>query len=262
MSEHGRQQSLLKAFADRNDEFYTRYEDIEKELLHYSAFLKDKIIYCNCDNPFKSNFVKYFKDNFRRLHLKKLVATCYNGLEQYTQLSLFEEIEEQDTPYYYEYDGKNEICYRLEQNGDFKGEECLKILDECDIVITNPPYSKIRSFIDTILEHKKDFIILGSLMLIIYEDYFQYIKSRKIRLGWNKPYKFVWNGQERNVASYWYTTLPIEVNRPFIKLTKTYNPTNYPKYDNVDAIEVSHYKDIPYDYKGYMGVPISFFRAF
>lgn len=228
--------NLTKARQQKNDEFYTQYKDVKKEVERYADQLKGKIIFCNCDNPVQSNFYKYFHDNFDILGLKELTTS----------------------------------------NADFRGEESIKMLKECDIVITNPPFSLFREYIAQLIEYDKKFLILGNNNAITYKEVFKYIKENKLWLGYisNKTMSFQlddsydkWNyikddKKFGNVpAISWFTNLDnrkrhIDLIRDV--LYKKYNEVDYPKYDNYDAINIDKVADIPVDYFGYMGVPITY----
>lgn len=256
-----RNNNLLIAKKNKNDEFYTRYEDIEKELQYYTEELKDKIIYCNCDDYRVSNFVKYFYYNFETTGIKLLIATNYNIGEG---------------SYEYRYDGLYEYITEIE-DGSYNSERCLSILNEADIIITNPPFSKFRDYIKVMMDNNKKILVVGNGNAVIYKDIFPYIKNNELWLGASKGIggnfsfivpesyegKFVSIengdriGQVNNAC--WFTNIPhTKTGKPLI-LTKTYNETDYPKYDNYDAIEVSRVENIPMDYvDGVMGVPITF----
>ena len=248
---------LTRAKENVNDEFYTRYEDIEKELKNYLKCFKDKVVYCNCDDYRVSNFVKYFIDNFKTLGLKKLVATCY--IDQQIDLLSFTTPE---LALYFEYDGIDKIEKPLNSDGDFRSEECLNILKQCDIVVTNPPFSLFKEYVETLVKHSKDFLIIGNVIAIQFQNVFSYIFTKKLHLGFNRVSHFLKNGVETPVSGIWYTSLPSHKEREFIELTKSYDPELYPKYDNYDAINVDKTKDIPKDYKGVMGVPITFLEHY
>ena len=230
---------LHKAKEKKNDEFYTLYEDIEKELKYYKKYLENKIIYCNADDYRYSNFVKYFKNNFKELKLKKLIATNFSTTEAY----------------HYEYDGKKETIKSLNMFGDFRSMECLQILETVDIVITNPPFSLFREFINILEQYEKQYLVLGSNMACSYKNIFKLIKNNKMFLSKVLRLKFLNN--KKAVAVFWYTNIK-KYNFKKIKLTETYDKNKYKKYDNYDAINVNKTKDIPKDYDGLMGVPISF----
>ena len=237
-------QNLNKAKVVKNDEFYTRYEDIEKEVTNFYDCLSGKVVYCNCDDHTVSNFVRYFKENFTKIKLKGLISTSYKpngcGLE-------------------YRYDGISEYTGKLKGDGDFRSVECRAILEEADVVITNPPFSLFRDMIGVLMEHNKKFLIIGSQMATTYKDTFKLLKDRKIDYGYNFVKSFTQpDGGEFTFGNIcWYTNLKIQ-NREPLPLTKTYDASTYPKYDTTDAIEVSRVVNIPMDYYGVMGVPITY----
>lgn len=251
--------NLKVAKRDKNDEFYTQLTDIEKELKHYHSQLRDKIIFCNCDDPEWSNFWLYFKLNFDKIGLKKLISTHF----------------EEDIPSYkLEYDGKDIVKTPLMENGDFRSPECIAILKEADIVITNPPFSKFREYMAQLMECDKKFIILGNMNAITYKEIFKLIKEDKLWLG-HRSGAFTFmvpeTSSKNNVSMgadgqkyakfgniSWYTNLDTIKRHENLILYKEYNPEDYPKYDNYDAINVDKVADIPVDYMGAMGVPITF----
>lgn len=293
-------ETLRNARKNKNDEFYTQLSDIEMELMHYKKHLFGKIIFCNCDDPFESNFFKYFAMNFNFLGLKKLIATCYDTSPiAYTQLSIFgneapvpnknrhaykieiTEVEDHNG------DGAVDLCdvewllqnkknalSLLNGNGDFRSEECVALLKEADIVITNPPFSLFREYLAQLMEFDKKFLIIGNQNAITYKEIFPLIKQNKLWLG----YGFKGNvgffintqyidyaksnqhkeGMIRVSGVMWFTNLDTTKRHEMLTLYKQYTPMEYPKYDNYDAIEVSKTSDIPYDYDGVMGVPITF----
>lgn len=240
---------LARATKNKNDEFYTLYEDIEKELVHYIDYLKDKVVYCNCDDYRMSNFWKYFMNNFTKYQLKGLVATGYNKDGRGIMATYY---------------GEEVYSTELEGNGDFQSEECINILKQCDIVITNPPYSKIRYLIPLLFEHQKDFILLGNCLCIGCGDIFPYMFHNKLFLGSSKQSvcSFITDsGEIRKIQGIvWLQTLKFFDKR--LELTESYSPEKYPRYDNYDAIEVGRTKLIPKDYNGKMGVPITFLNYY
>ncbi|MGI5830371.1 MAG: adenine-specific methyltransferase EcoRI family protein [Bradymonadia bacterium] len=293
--------NLNAAAKAKEDEFYTQLTDIEKELKHYRKHFRDKTVFCNCDDPFESNFFKYFVLNFNRLGLKKLIATCYaTSPIANKQLSLFDVVggseKNRDKPYkavvtkVYDTTGGGvdmldvaelfksgeNILTELEDDGDFRSDECLKLLEESDIVVTNPPFSLFREYLTLLLAHKKDFLIIGNQNAITYKEIFPLLMRNQVWLG----YKFgdmaftvpeyfepretrYWvdeDGQKwRSLGNIcWYTNLDIRKRHEELILVRKYTPENYPKYDNYDAINVGRVADIPYDYTGIMGVPITF----
>ena len=262
-------EKLALAKKNKKDEFYTQLTDIEKELNHYKEHFKNKVVFCNCDDPKESNFFKYFALNFKYLQLKRLVATHYNEGEKSYKLEIVEDINK---------DGKinldDAITTPLKGNGDFRSDECIKILEESDIVVTNPPFSLFREYIAQLIEYNKKFVIIGHQNAISYKDIFQLIKENKLWLGYgfkggaghfiNKFYEDYASASDRKEGMirvsgvHWFTNLEIKKRQEDIILYKKYNEENYPKYDNFDAINIDVTKEIPMDYKGYMGVPITF----
>ena len=300
---------LRNAKIEKKDEFYTQLEDIENELKHYKNEFKDKVIFCNCDDPYESNFFKYFAMNFNAFGLKKLIATCYvNSPVANTQLSLFdnedttEQAEKTDKkPYKIEitevadYNGDGavdlaDIEYLLKNdkntlsllkgNGDFRSEECIELLKQADIVVTNPPFSLFREYVAQLIEYDKKFVIIGDLNIIKYKEIFPLFQNNKMWAGYGfnitmifqTPYENVLASNQKYVLSKgydpkkylkrpkncWYTNLPVKYKNEKIILYKHYTPEEYPYYDNYNAIEVPTTNDIPCDFDGLMGVPISF----
>lgn len=241
--------NLSAARINKNDEFYTFFSDIEAELINYKDHFKNKIVYCNCDDPTWSQFYTYLKHAFNHFELSKLITTHYvaNG-----------------TSYKREYDGTNEVDTPLTGNGDFRSEECKAILDEADIVITNPPFSLFREFIALLVEKQKHFLIIGNNNAITYKECFKLIEENKMWLGVS-PRNMLFTtatNEQIQVNACWFTNLThLKRNQP-LDLYKTYSPTEYFKYDNYNAIEVSKVKDIPKDYYQPMGVPITFLDKF
>ena len=276
--------NLNNAKKNKNDEFYTRLVDIENELRHYKEQFKNKVILCNCDDPFESNFFKYFALKFNELKLKKLICTCYDGSKiTGTQLSLFDFMPEQDiisrkTAYKIEInevldstadistllkDSKNKLT-KLKGNGDFASEECLKILEKSDIVVTNPPFSLARKFISTLFDYDKKFLIIGNKNTVVCKEIFPLIKENKMWLGYNVSNGSISfidvgnNNQIKSVPAYRYTNLDVKIRHDYLTLYEHYRPEKYPKYANYNAIDVSRTCEIPMDYDGIMGVPITF----
>lgn len=272
--------NLHKAKNSKKDEFYTQLSDIERELNHYKSHFKNKVVYCNCDDPKVSNFFHYFSHNFEKLGLKKLLTTCYKNRD----MDFFSK---NDSEYavWLEYNGdKNhnnkpdieEIeKYQLKGDGDFRSTESLALLKQADIVVTNPPFSLFREYVAQLIEYNKKFIIIGSFNAITYKEIFNLIKNNQIWLGYGfakgnaffkTPYpnefaKGVYNEETglvkfRNVT--WYTNLDIAKRHDNMILYKEYKDDEYPYYDNYDVINVDRTKEIPMDYKGVMGVPITF----
>jgi len=253
-------QNLTKAKAAKQDEFYTQLTDIEKELKHYTKHFKGKAVFCNCDDPKESNFWKYFEDNFEFLGLRSLVSTHYSL---------------QGPSYKITKDSKACVISSLEGNGDFRSEECIALLKQADIVVTNPPFSLFRDYVAQLVDYGKKFLIVGSLNAITYKEIFPLLKARKVWLGYrNCGMKFKVpdhyeaqadaDGQKwkslGNVC--WFTNLDHKKCHEDLILYKTYNKKEYPTYDNYEAVNVDKTKDIPMDYKGVMGVPITFLDKF
>lgn len=259
--------NLHKAKKEANDEFYTQYEDIAKEIEHYKEHLKGKVVYCNCDIPHFSNFHKYFLDNFKELELKKLIVTGYSK-DGNGKCSV--------------YDGEKSTDYDLLGDGDFRGDECVDMLQKADVIITNPPFSLFREFIKVMVDNDKDFIVVGNKNAITYKDVFPLIKENKMWLGVKSlgvdtyfdipkvyadelvaykkegsAYKIINGRIMGRVQICWFTSFNVRKN-DYLELTKEYNESEYPKYDNYDAINVDKTKDIPKDYYGVIGVPITF----
>jgi hypothetical protein len=271
--------NLHKAKDSKKDEFYTQLSDIERELKHYKDHFKGKVVYCNCDDPRVSNFFHYFSYNFEQLGLKKLIATCYKN----QQIDLFSQ-HNAEHAVYLEYEGdKNgnakpdaeEIGIKpLNGDGDFRSEESIELLKQADIVVTNPPFSLFREYVAQLMQYDKKFLIIGHQNALTYREIFQLIKENKLWLGYGfkggathfinahyEDYATAGNHKEgmiRVSGVVWYTNLDILKRHEGLVLYKKYTPEEYPKYDNFDAINVDKTKDIPADYEGYMGVPITF----
>jgi hypothetical protein len=292
--------NLHSARAAKTDEFYTQLVDIEKELKHYKDQFRGKIVYCNCDDPYESNFFKYFASNFKALGLKKLITTSYSGSPIVGgQLPLFQvagskgkqplkiEIKEvpdadedgainlDDVKYLLKRD-KNTVT-PLKGSGDFRSDECIELLKEADVVVTNPPFSLFREYVAQLMKYKKKFLILGDQNAITYKEIFGYIKENKLWLGYDNggtkwfqvpmDYDIPTESRKKivNGVKYfsmgrilWFTNLDTTKRHENLILYKKYNPKEYPKYKNYDAIEVSKVADIPMDYDGVMGVPLTF----
>ena len=296
--------SLNAAAAAKQDEFYTQLSDIEKELRHYRKHFAGKTVLCNCDDPFESNFFKYFVLNFRRLKLKKLISTCYAGSPIiYTQMNFVGDEEEvvesvrEKKPYKVEvtqvYDttgdggvdmldvaelfrmGKNSLEL-LDGDGDFRSPECLELMDEADIVVTNPPFSLFRDYVALLMEHEKKFVIIGPQNAIHYKEIFPYIRDNEVWLGYNngdmaftvpeyyepRATRFWVDEQGQKWRSMgnmcWFTNLDIKKRHEEMILAKRFKPENYPTYDNFDGIDVGSLVEIPCDFAGVMGVPDTF----
>ena len=294
---------LTAARGAKKDEFYTQLGDITKELKHYKPYFKDKVVFCNCDDPYESNFFKYFALNFNAFGLKKLIATCYNGSPiAGDELPLVFEIADTepkkiaykveitevqdyngdgavnlaDVQYLIQND-KN-VLTLLKGNGSFDSQECVEMLNESDIVVTNPPFSLFREYLAVLEKYGKQFLIIGNTNALKYKLTFKMFQENKIRTGytnfnvgmffqvpdsWEK-FHHIENGKKiaRVSTSCWFTNLPVSKHNEELILYKHYTPEEYPKYDNYDAINVNTYSDIPCDYEGVMGVPITFLDKF
>ncbi len=279
MTTKTKNRNLHKAKSSKKDEFYTQLSDIERELKHYKKHFKGKVIYCNCDDPRVSNFFHYFSFNFEKLGLKKLIATCYKN----QNMDLFSR-NDSERAIYLEYSGdKNgnnvpdtdEIGIKyLKGDGDFRSEESIELLKQADIVVTNPPFSLFREYVNQLFEYDKKFLIIGHQNAITYKNIFKYIKENKIWLGYGfkgAAAHFITHYEDNATAGdhkegmvrvsgvNWFTNLDITKRHEDLILYKKYDPEEYPTYDNYDAtIEVSKTKDIPINYEGVMGVPITF----
>lgn len=281
--------TLHIAKSSKKDEFYTQLSDIERELEHYKDHFKNKVVFCNCDDPRNSNFFKYFAYNFENLGLKKLITTCYKSQE--TDLFLEEESEK---AVFLEYNGDlngnkipdaEEIGVKpLVGDGDFRSRESIELLKQSDIVVTNPPFSLFREYVDQLVKYEKKFLIIGNINAITYKEIFKLIKDNKAWLGVNMgrgisgfivPKDYELFGTEtridedgnRIVATnncLWLTNLDTFRRHEDIVLTKKYygNEIEYPKFDNYDAINVNKTQEIPMDYEGVMGVPITFLHKY
>lgn len=258
---------LNKAKANKCDEFYTRLVDIQNEMEYCKEYFKDKVVYCNCDDYKISNFVKYFKDNFETLGLKKLIATNYNiG----------------NGAYCYGFNGKEEKITTLKGNGSFDSTECIEILKQADYAVTNIPFSLFRNYMNVIHTYNKKFLVIGNTNAITFKEVFPYIKNNTLWVGYSSfnkgmyfyvpenygyacTYKFdrAKDGKKAmRVASVcWFTNIGENKRKP-IPLTKTFNESLYPKYDNCEGVECSKVEDIPFDYDGVIGVPITFVNKF
>lgn len=257
--------SLHAARSSKQDEFYTQLSDIEKELKHYKHHFKGKVVLCNCDDPWVSNFFHYFAHNFERLGLKKLIATCYKN----SQPDMFSE-HKSDKAVWLEYAGDKdgdrvpspeEIGIKhFEGDGDFRSKECIGLLKQADIVVTNPPFSLFREYVAQLFKYKKQFLIIGNVNAISYKECFEQIRKNRLWLGYNCTRHFAKpdGSMFETARSYWYTNLDTAKRHEELILFKTYKTDEYPAYDNYSAIEVSKALEIPMDYDGVMGVPITF----
>ena len=307
--------SLNEAGKGKKDGFYRQLTDIEKEMRYYRKHFKDKTVLCNCDDPFESNFFKFFALNFNRLGLKKLIATCYysspiagqqlqysfdsNGQMTFGYEDKRAEEGKNKRPYKavvtQVYDkmgdggvdmldvaelfrsGENELV-ELEGNGDFRSQECLDLLDEADLIVTNPPFSLFREYVGILIEHKKKFLIIGNQNAITYKEIFHLMMQDQLWLGATAPKEFVvpFNSDDRKntyvredgtiIAKFgnvcWFTNLDLKKRHEELILVKHYISEEYPGYDNYDAINVGKTVDIPCDYAGFMGVPITFLAKY
>ena len=237
--------NLNNAKKQKNDEFYTCFQDIKKELEFYKEQFKDKVVLCNCDDPEWSNFWKYFYKNFELLGLKKLISTHYSRGQQ---------------SYMLEFTGVEVVKTTLRGDGDFRSEECIEILKKADIVCTNPPFSLFRCFLSQLMHYKKGFLIIGNMNAIKYKTIFPYFMENKVWFGHNTIKQFIQpDGKTKKFGNIcWYSNLDTMQRHTPIQLTNIFEPDKYPKYDNYDAIEVGKVTHIPKDYFGIMGVPISF----
>ena len=298
--------NLHAANSGKNDEFYTQLPDIEKELKYYKQHFQGKVVLCNCDDPYESNFFKYFALNFNALGLKKLIATCYNGspvsgnellldfgdtVDDPKKIAYKVEITEvtdvngdgavnlADVKYLMQ-NNKNIISI-LKENGDFRSKESIDLLQQADIVVTNPPFSLFREYVAQLIKYDKKFLILGNMNAITYKEIFPLLKENRLWIGngfnlsmvfrttypnkleANRKYVISkgYNPDDNYVktpAIAWYTNLDLQKRHEELILYKHYTPEEYPHYDNYDAINVDKVTDIPVDYDGIMGVPITF----
>lgn len=285
MARNATNTGLKKARKNKNDEFYTQLCDIETELKHYKSHFKDKVIYCNCDDPYVSNFFNYFFLNFEELGIKKLITACY-------KLQNAALIDTEEQAFFFEYSGetgeKEELITRnsqpFEGDGDFRSNESIELLKQSDIVVTNPPFSLFREYVDQLVDYDKKFLIIGNINAITYKNIFVLIKNDKAWLGVNMgrgisgfivPEHYELYGTEARINDagervvspnncLWLTNIDNSKRHEDIPLNKTYigNELNYPQYDNYDGINVNKTKDIPCDYEGAMGVPITFLHKY
>lgn len=285
MKRNATNELLQKARKSKNDEFYTQLSDIERELRYYKEHFNGKVVYCNCDDPHTSNFFKYFYLNFKELRLKKLIAACYK--EQV--IDLFS-TEMGGNGFFYEYTGGNDdkptssnVVY-FRGDGDFRSQESIGLLQQSDIVVTNPPFSLFREFVAQLIKYEKKFLIIGNINAITYKEIFKLIKENRAWLGINLgrgisgfivPEHYELYGTEARIDEsgnrivspnncLWLTNLETSQRHENIILTKKYfgHENEYPKYDNCNGINVNKTQDIPADYAGLMGVPITFLHKF
>jgi hypothetical protein len=293
--------NLNAAKSAKKDEFYTQLTDIERELQHYWPHFRGKTVLCNCDDPYESNFFKYFALRFNQLGLKKLICTCYNGspVQGNELLIHFDDLDAEPTKIAYKVeitevkdlngDGAVDLAdvrYLLQndhnamatlESGDFRSAECIELLQQADVVVTNPPFSLFREYIGQLIEYGKKFIIVGHQNAITYKEVFPLIKENKVWLGYGfkggaahffSPYKDIATAGDhrkdmiRVSGVTWFTNLEIPKRNEELDLVCRYSPEEYPKYQDYDAIEVSESNAVPYDYDGYIGVPITFLNFF
>ena len=270
---------LQKAKKLKNDEFYTQIQDIERELQYYKNHFEGKIVYCNCDDPYTSNFFKYFVSNFKELKLKKVIASCFK--EQTPNLFSTKEI---GKAFFAEYEGEKIAVSYFKGDGDFRSAECIALLKQSDIVVTNPPFSLFREYVAQLVKYDKKFLIIGNINAITYKEIFKLIQENKAWLGVHLgrgisdfivPEHYELYGTETQIDTLgnrivspnnclWLTNLDNFKRHEEIVLTKRYlgNENNYPQYDNYNGIHIDKTENIPSDYTGYMGVPITFLHKF
>ena len=247
--------NLHAAKVAKNDEFYTQLTDIEKELKYYKDQFKDKVVYCNCDNPQKSEFVRFFRLKFVDWGLKKLIATCIT--------------EDNSCGWGYVWDkdingngilDEDEVTMvPLQQNGDFRSPECVKFLEESDIVVSNPPFSCYRLYIKQLMDYNKKFLVIGNFNAVTYKEIFPYIKDGKLRTGknWVKEFNMPDGGKKKFGNICWFTNLETHKTDDPMELIEKFNPNKHLKYDNYNAYNVDKVTDIPYDTDEVLGVPIT-----
>ena len=272
---------LNDAKKEKNDEFYTQLSDIENELKHYKGHFKDKVVLCNCDDPRVSNFFRYFALNFEHLGLKKLITTCYKN----QNLDLFSQ-KNTDKAIWLEYEGDkngNKIpdpeeigIHYFEGDGDFRSRECIELLKQADIVVTNPPFSLFREYVAQLMDFDKKFIIIGNQNALHYKEIFPLIKDNLIWIGYTSPKLFripddfesksvkIKDGERfqqfGNII--WFTNLDIKKRHEKLTLYRNYNEEDNPRYENFDAVDVKEVTEIPCDYYGIMGVPDLFLKCY
>lgn len=293
--------NLNAAKEAKKDEFYTQLVDIENELKHYRQHFRGKTILCNCDDPYESNFFKYFANNFNAFGLKKLIATCYNGSPVQGSELMIDFGDFQDEPKKIAYkveitevkdmngDGRvdladvryliqndKNVLSILKENGDFRSRECIELLKEADIVVTNPPFSLFREYVAQLMEYDKKFLIIGNQNNVTYKEIFPYIQNNQMWLGYkagDMAFRVPADSEPRETRYWqdetgqkwrslgnicWYTNLDIKKRHEELILYHTYSPEEYPQYDNYNAINVDKVDLIPINYDGIMGVPITF----
>lgn len=287
MARNATNKLLQKAKKSKSDEFYTQLCDIESELEHYKTHFKDKVVFCNCDDPRISNFFKYFSSNFEELGLKKVITSCYREQSE----DLFNQMSS-ERGFFYEYQNTPDQKSMLKSiqvmpfkgDGDFRSAESIELLKQADIIVTNPPFSLFREYVEQLVFHKKKFLIIGNINAITYKEIFKLIKENMAWLGINLgrgvsgfivPEHYELYGTEARIDAsgnrivspnncLWLTNLDTFKRHDDIQLVKRYygNENEYPKYDNYNGINVNKTKDIPLDYEGVMGVPITFLHKY
>lgn len=279
--------TLQQAKKAKSDEFYTVLSDIENELKHYRKHFRGKVVFCNCDDPRVSNFFHYFSYNFEKLGLRKLITTCYKN----QSMDMFSRHDDEKAIFLeYEGDKNNNNVPDLEEigiqhlngDGDFRSAECVELLKQADIVVTNPPFSLFREYVAQLIEHDKKFLVIGTWNAITYKEIFKLIQNDKLWIGINSnrnfsgfivPPHYPLHGTEARVDedgnrivssnnTCWFTNIDNAKRHEELILYRTYNEDEYPRYDNYDAIEVSKTNDIPLDYRGVMAVPITFLNKY
>lgn len=283
MADKAQNALLNEAKKAKKDEFYTQLSDISNELKNYRKHFKDKVVYCNCDDPRVSNFFQYFALNFEKLGLKKLITTCYKN----QSMDLFSQNDSEQAIYLEYFGDKNgnnlpdpeEIGIKpLKGDGDFRSKESISLLTQADIIVTNPPFSLFREYVAQLIEHDKKFVIVGHQNALTYKEIFPLIKENKLWLGYgfkggaghfiNEHYEDYATATDRKEGMirvsgvHWFTNLDINKRHEDLILYKNYNQEEYPTYDNYNAIEVSKTNEIPCDYDGIMGVPITFMNKY
>lgn len=283
MADKAQNALLNEAKKAKKDEFYTQLSDISNELKNYRKHFKDKVVYCNCDDPRVSNFFQYFALNFEKLGLKKLITTCYKN----QSMDLFSQNDSEQAIYLEYFGDKNgnnlpdpeEIGIKpLKGDGDFRSKESISLLTQADIIVTNPPFSLFREYVAQLIEHDKKFVIVGHQNALTYKEIFPLIKENKLWLGYgfkggaghfiNEHYEDYATATDRKEGMirvsgvHWFTNLDINKRHEDLILYKNYNQEEYPTYDNYNAIEVSKTNEIPCDYDGTMGVPITFMNKY
>lgn len=288
MSKESLNRKLHDAKISKKDEFYTQLEDINNELRHYKSHFKGKVVLCNCDDPRLSNFFHYFSYNFEELGLKKLITTCYKNQSR----DLFSQ-NDSEKAIWLEYNGDKdgnrvpdpeEIgIHEFKGDGDFRKPETIELLKQADIVVTNPPFSLFREYVEQLVRHNKRFLIIGSKSALHYQEIFKLIKENKLWVGVtpmgvdllfdvpdeyaksmlaqgkeDSSYRIINGVVKGRSPSIWFTNMDNAKRHELLPLYKQYSPDEYPTYDNLDAIEVGKVSEIPFDYDGMMGVPDTF----